>query len=48
MEIGGKFPDPFPCSLQGRLRASARNESGVSLNPKLNDRLCGELAPALY
>lgn len=40
--------DTIKKSLQGRLRASARNESGVSLNPKLNDRLRGELAPSIY
>ena len=35
-------------SFQSRQRASARNELGVSINPKINDRLRAEQPPALY
>lgn len=35
-------------SYMGRMRASERNEFGVALNPRLNDRLRGDLSPALY
>lgn len=35
-------------SAQGRERASARNEFGISINPKINNRLRGEQPPALY
>ncbi|TNE66850.1 MAG: PLxRFG domain-containing protein [Rhodobacteraceae bacterium] len=35
-------------SMQSRARASQRNEFGVSLNPKINDRIRSERAPAIY
>ncbi|TWI29231.1 hypothetical protein IQ24_03710 [Paracoccus sulfuroxidans] len=35
-------------SVQSRNRASQRNEFGVALNPKLNDRLRAERAPMVY
>jgi hypothetical protein len=35
-------------SVQSRNKASARNEMGVGLNPKLNTRLREDRAPALY
>lgn len=40
--------DTIKQSYRGRMRAAERNEFGVSLNPRLNDRLRGELAPAVY
>lgn len=40
--------DTIRQSLQGRIRASQRNEFGVSLNPKLNDRLRGSQPPSIY
>ena len=40
--------DGIKQSLGARQRATQRNEFGVVLNPKLNDRLRGERAPALY
>lgn len=40
--------DAIRQSIQSKNRASARNEMGVGLNPKLNDRLRGDRAPALY
>ena len=40
--------DTIRRSLRGRIRASQRNESGVSINPKLNARLRSEIAPPLY
>lgn len=40
--------DTIRQSLRGRIRASQRNESGVSINPKLNQRLRSELPPPLY
>lgn len=41
-------PDSIRQSLQSRLRASARNEFGVALNPKLNDRLRAAQPPQIY
>ena len=40
--------DTIRQSAQATARASQRQEFGVSLNPKLNDRLRGERAPAIY
>lgn len=40
--------DAIKQSARSRERASQRNEAGVSINPKLNDKLRGELAPAVY
>jgi hypothetical protein len=40
--------DTIMRSLRARIRASERFEGGVSLNPKLNDRLRRESAPAIY
>lgn len=53
-DFNKKFPeypitgDTIRQSFRGRMRASERNEFGVSLNPKLNDRLRGDLAPSIY
>lgn len=41
-------PETARASARGRARMKERNEFGVSLNPKLNDRLRGEAAPAIY
>lgn len=41
-------PDSIRQSVRSRQRASARNELGVGLNPKLNDRLRAAQPPALY
>lgn len=41
-------PDAIRQSVRSRQRASARNEFGVGLNPKLNDRLRAAQPPALY
>lgn len=41
-------PDSIRQSMGSRARAKARNEFGVSLNPKLNDRIRSEMAPAVY
>lgn len=35
-------------SIQGKVRASLRNEFGVQLNPRLNERLRENAAPLLY
>jgi N12 class adenine-specific DNA methylase len=40
--------DTIRQSARGRQRATQRNEFGVTLNSKLNDRLRGERAPAVY
>ncbi|GGE24354.1 Adenine-specific DNA methylase, N12 class [Gemmobacter megaterium] len=40
--------DTLRQSMLGRIRASERNEFGVSLNPKLNDRIRSERAPAIF
>ncbi|WP_444668343.1 PLxRFG domain-containing protein [Cereibacter changlensis] len=40
--------DSIKGSLQGRIRASQRNEFGVALNPKLNARLRGETPPSIF
>ena len=41
-------PETVRASIRGRARMKERNEYGVSLNPKLNDRLRGEAPPAVY
>lgn len=41
-------PDSLRQSIRGRIRASARNESGIMLNPKLNDTLRDSAAPLVY
>ncbi|MFV0382448.1 PLxRFG domain-containing protein, partial [Paracoccus sp. (in: a-proteobacteria)] len=41
-------PETVRASIRSRARMKERNEFGVSLNPKLNDRLRGEMAPAVY
>jgi N12 class adenine-specific DNA methylase len=53
-EFNSRFPE-YPItsetlrqSVMGRIRASERNEFGVALNPKLNDRLRAERPPAVY
>ncbi|MDP0928496.1 hypothetical protein Q0601_15020 [Paracoccus onubensis] len=40
--------DTIQQSVRGRMRASQRNEFGVSLNPKINARLRAEQPPALH
>lgn len=40
--------DTIRQSVRSRQRASERNEFGVSLNPKLNDRLRKDQPPAIY
>lgn len=40
--------DTIQQSVRGRMRASQRNEFGVSLNPKINSRIRAERAPAIY
>ncbi|MDO5643443.1 MAG: PLxRFG domain-containing protein, partial [Paracoccus sp. (in: a-proteobacteria)] len=40
--------DSIRQSIKSRQRASQRNEFGVTLNAKLNDRIRAERAPALY
>ncbi|WP_245999330.1 PLxRFG domain-containing protein [Paracoccus methylarcula] len=40
--------DTIQQSVRGRMRASQRNEFGVSLIPKINDRIRRERAPAIY
>jgi hypothetical protein len=53
-DFNARFPeypitgDTIRQSLQGRMRASERNEYGVSLNPKLNDRLREALPTPVY
>lgn len=53
-DFNSRFPE-YPItgetirqSFRGRMRASERNEFGVSLNPKLNDRLREALPPLIY
>lgn len=41
-------PETIRQSMQSRLRASQRNEFGVSLNPKLNDRIRSDQPPSIY
>lgn len=40
--------DTIKQSVRSRIRASDRNEFGVALNPKLNDRLRGNQPPVIY
>lgn len=40
--------DTIRKSIAGRQRASARNEGGIQMNPKLNDWLREQRAPAIY
>lgn len=40
--------DTIMQSMRSRQRASQRNEFGIQLNPKLNNRLRGELPPMVY
>lgn len=53
-EFNAEFPeypitaDTIRQSVQGQIRASDRNEYGIQLNPKLNDRLRSEQPPAVY
>ena len=53
-DFNAKYPeypitnDTIRRSLQGRLRASARNEFGVQLNPRLNERIRDEAGALLY
>lgn len=41
-------PDTIKASMGARARAKARNEFGAALNPKLNDRIRGDMPPAIY
>lgn len=40
--------DAIRASVRSRMRASQRNEFGVALNPKINERLRADQPPALY
>lgn len=41
-------PDTIKASMGSRARAKARNEFGAALNPKLNDRIRGDMPPSVY
>ncbi|MDB6179011.1 PLxRFG domain-containing protein [Paracoccus sp. Z330] len=41
-------PETARASIRSRARMKERNEFGVSLNPKLNDRIRSETPPAIY
>lgn len=53
-DFNARFPeypitgDTLRQSIRSRERASQRSEFGISLNPKINDRLREGLAPSLY
>ncbi len=53
-DFNSRFPeypitaDTIRQSVQGQIRASDRNEFGIVLNPKLNDRLRAEQPPPVY
>lgn len=53
-DFNARFPE-YPItpatikqSVQGQIRASDRNEFGIQLNPRLNDRLRAEQPPPVY
>ena len=41
-------PESIKQSMGARARAKSRNEYGAALNPKLNDRIRGDMPPSVY